>query len=829
MDLLENFFENLLSDTYTLIVGFVVIGIPLALQIAVNASEKYDNALVIKRLTTGWVITPVSLIVCSTIYVIFSFSLKLLLPVISQSNHFMNDYLIKINLILALGFITIIISAAYFYIRFYYRTLKSTEKCIDDFLFLNSPLLMINWLNKVCSWKVFSKLVDLLESRKFKEKDFKSISAGLEILISQLEKKSWEKGYIDLLFKFNKKLKRAYLKQYNQPVPKLSAVDILLIKMYWDALIRIIKLSRSNQDTKLSFHSQRLLASLAVNFIHHPQYCDITTNEFMTAKEEKINWSNDLYEIARWQSQQNKQGIDLILECEWIHDVCGILAKPDYRHSRLGTVEACKIFINILELVADKHPDKIFKLYINFSEGMPSFYGYDHFSSSPWDKGTAWTNKFWAGFEQKDFCLEGDDKVAAELLSLKDGKAYVKYADYGVSRLLSKEELKSEYNRINYNEVYKKSYLNHCGFLALKFVAILAYYQRWSELKYCLEWAKPSDSQVTHTGNVLLASNDSEVEQLIFKKFETVNNYHWFFERHDILHFVGRGLLFQLIFYYEKTGKFKSFFSSGKLEDSQKHTKILNLLISQYDHLKDCDAFEQSKIITVVDALKESLKSLETRIKELLKNSDPSTVRWENFKTEIENGWHTKSQSDCLARLFMDTLNFSFTDKICPVEIQLLSKEFDKEYFIEGYPLVGSNYIFGEVAFDNVVFPIYKEMKRIAVERTDFDITIVEEALIMASADSLEKMNFTRIQNNPLWQHPTKDWKAISVSDTIFDKALFIDIQNVKLLFTKHSVCNEHQHPLFSYYENKGDDKVLVHVSAFIEVKKLSDYACLLI
>jgi hypothetical protein len=90
-------------------------------------------------------------------------------------------------------------------------------------------------------------------------------------------------------------------------------------------------------------------------------------------------------------------------------------------------------------------------------------------------------------------------------------------------------------------------------------------------------------------------------------------------------------------------------------------------------------------------------------------------------------------------------------------------------------------------------------------------------------------MNFTRIQNNPLWQHPTKDWKAISVSDTIFDKALFIDIQNVKLLFTKHSVCNEHQHPLFSYYENKGDDKVLVHVSAFIEVKKLSDYACLLI
>jgi hypothetical protein len=138
MDLLENFVENLLSDTYTLIVGFVVIGIPLALQIAVNASEKYDSALVIKRLTTGWIINPVSLIFCSTIYVILSLSLKFLLPVISHTNN-MNDYLIKINLTLAVGFITIIISAGYFYIRFYYRTLKSTEKCVDDFLFPNSP------------------------------------------------------------------------------------------------------------------------------------------------------------------------------------------------------------------------------------------------------------------------------------------------------------------------------------------------------------------------------------------------------------------------------------------------------------------------------------------------------------------------------------------------------------------------------------------------------------------------------------------------------------------------------------------------------------------
>ncbi|QDP02212.1 hypothetical protein [Thalassotalea sp. PS06] len=740
MDLLENIVVNLLSDTYTLIVGFVAIGIPLALQMAVNASEKYDNALVIKRLTTGWIINPITLILFSTIYVTLSLSLEVAFPELSKFDYFVSHYLTEIRSTLGGVFISIIIGAGYFYIRFYYRVLQSTEKYIDGFLFPNTSLVpAIYWLNGALTWRVFSILVDKIESKKIAKKDFKSINAGLEVLITQLEEKSWEKRYIDILFKFNCKIRKAYLKEFKKSAPKLSPSDILIIKMYWDALIRIVKLSRGNQDTKLSFHSQRLLSSLAVNFIHHPQYNDIASSNFSTTTEEKINWSHDLYELARWQSQQDSKGIDLVLECEWIRDLCGVLAEPDYRYSRAGTMEAFKTFENILELVAQNHPNKIFNVYKNFSEGMPSFHGYDHFPAAC-DKDTVWINDFWASFDRKNFSLEGDDKVSEELLSLKDGRAYIKHASYGMSRPLTEQEVVLEWNRLNYKEIYKKSYLDYCGFLALKFVAILAYFQKWNELKYCLEWAKPRDSQVNYIGNVLLASTDKEIERIIFSKFETINNNHWFFERHDILPFVCRGLLFQLVFYYEKTGDFSHFFTSGGLSESRKQTRILELLINQQQFIEYCGVFDSSLISRVVSYLKDSLANLESRTNKLLVNCEPSASRWEQFKIAIEEGWHTKATTDPLANMFLSMLNFKFTEKICPVEIKLVIQEFPKEDFIEGFPSVANNEIFGEIALDRTLHFVYEEIKRKAVEKPGGDINPTDKALVIASAAKLAEM-----------------------------------------------------------------------------------------
>ncbi|MGI2897110.1 hypothetical protein, partial [Vibrio alginolyticus] len=71
-------FRGVVSDTYTLIAGFVAIGIPLALQFAGQASDRYDNALLAKRLTAGKVITPNTLIVLSVFYITSGILLKVL-------------------------------------------------------------------------------------------------------------------------------------------------------------------------------------------------------------------------------------------------------------------------------------------------------------------------------------------------------------------------------------------------------------------------------------------------------------------------------------------------------------------------------------------------------------------------------------------------------------------------------------------------------------------------------------------------------------------------------------------------------------------------------
>lgn len=69
-----------ISDSFTILVGFVAIGIPLSLQVISKATEKYKSDHLIKYLSTWKCVTPKIIYWQSIIYCLLALVFKSLLP-----------------------------------------------------------------------------------------------------------------------------------------------------------------------------------------------------------------------------------------------------------------------------------------------------------------------------------------------------------------------------------------------------------------------------------------------------------------------------------------------------------------------------------------------------------------------------------------------------------------------------------------------------------------------------------------------------------------------------------------------------------------------------
>jgi len=73
------FVGNSISDSFTVLVGFVAIGIPLSLQVISRATEKYKSDHLIKYLSSWKCVTPKRIYWVSIIYIVFGLIFKSLL------------------------------------------------------------------------------------------------------------------------------------------------------------------------------------------------------------------------------------------------------------------------------------------------------------------------------------------------------------------------------------------------------------------------------------------------------------------------------------------------------------------------------------------------------------------------------------------------------------------------------------------------------------------------------------------------------------------------------------------------------------------------------
>jgi hypothetical protein len=125
-------FSGLISDSFTLLAGFVAIGIPLSLQIAEKYSEKHGNNYLVLHLLDSKYTNPRQITIAAIMYVFLAFSLKVIdstnVDFILFNTYWFKYIIPSLLIILLVWFVLLFTSVCTFYLWLYK---KLTTPAID--------------------------------------------------------------------------------------------------------------------------------------------------------------------------------------------------------------------------------------------------------------------------------------------------------------------------------------------------------------------------------------------------------------------------------------------------------------------------------------------------------------------------------------------------------------------------------------------------------------------------------------------------------------------------------------------------------------------------
>lgn len=778
MEELYNLFNQskVVSDTLTILVGLVAIGIPLAIQVAVQSSEKYSNRVLTKRLITG-VVNPITLIFASSVYVLSSLIFKSSVAENSTYASLTKSELI-ISIILQLTFSLLVIAATWFYIRLYLKVLETPGKYLPNLLIPRTSSLV----RKLSKDNI----------RRYTKKDLAYLQAGLEVLLEQFNTNSWDANYSDLLYKLHKYVTTTYFGDHQSEFPPLNEADIKVVHTYWRGLIRVIKVSRNVSDSPLSFHSQRFLADLCSEIIHHPQYNEITTvGAYSRFASDQIDWYSDIYELARWQSHHDKQGIDLILECEWFSNIFKGLVRLHFKHSADGTLDTFNLLYSVAQLVAHKHPEKLVKLYTNVSYGFIVDYEDNH-NYRDYEKDIGWLHDFWKDFEDMSFKLSSKDALCKKIESLKNGDAFTKYGVWGESRPLSPVEIESELEGINLNKLFKKAFSSHYNYFSIKMGALMAYHKRWNELIHCFEWEQPKGTQVHYVGRALFLRNEQEVIKLFASELHQVTDMSLFIERESMQPYAIRFLLIQLAYCLKRKGSLSMLSVTNNYFEINRLKELFKYLNAELTQISDNVEIVKDNAPQLKKYIDESFEIFEKVQKKITDNLNVSIDNWKIFKSDLNSGWNENHSTSPLLEIIPVIYSKEIKSnefKVKAEDIPVLELSEYKTYFgAKSFGTIFKN------RFTNRVFSLLKDNAQNKIK----DTIGSGKLLILASKERLQSLGFQKSLDSREYKHfSLVNSVAIEVNST---STILVDLEKVQLELTSNATYFDESVPIFPSY-----------------------------
>jgi hypothetical protein len=609
-------------------------------------------------------------------------------------------------------------------------------------------------------------------------------------------------------------------------------MDIQFLKLYWDALLRIIRDARQQGNVENSFMSQRYLADVLSNIIHHPQYSQppqIVTSNYNLEGNEGIIWDTDIYEIARWQSQQGSQGIDLSLECEWFGGIADTLSKPNLSCSYHGTLSAFKCLTGIWEILAKKHPDKILSAYKNISENLPSHHDNNdipYFQDHKLD----WLYSFFEDFYNNKRNLSTAWELQEALDSLKTGDAYVKYGEAGQSRPLTIEEYDEFINGVDIKDVFNGLYLKSTQHYALKLIAILAFFERWNELKDCLEWCQPTGAILNYGEQGFFPSNITRFATVLQEQLISIKNDFWFFGRHNVEMYVFRGSFRSLMFLLKKSGPINSLYSGGTLQDNLIQEKILKGLLKQKSFFLSQPNTDCSDLIQL---LNRTIKNLDITKKNRVLNDPIDKQLWLDYKAKLVNGWDNRINKPGRNLNILSLVKFLCVDDILPINEVLIREKFNRSQFLTGANIERNSTIYGEQFYGKFMLNLYiLFLEKAKNSKTSKNITHLPRLIVFADNEELTKLGFEPIEKSNSWAHPShKNWHGEKANNK---DALIIDLELVYIKISNTGVGKDYnddteffkKSPIFSYLIKVSQTEVELVAEVYYDVEFESDSVC---
>lgn len=125
----ENVISGLISDSFTLIAGFIAIGIPLAIQTLEKSASKYNSQYLIRYATQMGLVTPGRITLATVLFVLAAIFMKLF-----GSYYFTNyqNVYCYLSISLLAFFASIFIIVGLWYVRIYRVIGKSDIGLISE-------------------------------------------------------------------------------------------------------------------------------------------------------------------------------------------------------------------------------------------------------------------------------------------------------------------------------------------------------------------------------------------------------------------------------------------------------------------------------------------------------------------------------------------------------------------------------------------------------------------------------------------------------------------------------------------------------------------------
>lgn len=742
-------FEKVIGETFAIIAGFVAIGIPLALQITHAISEKYDNPLLIKRAASGSFITPVRLVVVTIAYL----TLALVFKIISVKTKGGEELfaLMLFEKIILLLFTLILFCTAVFYIRLYRKILEPAHSFLPKLLQLRKKRWQ-KYIDRMVKNEFGSRFYKALvnsfyySSKKpyrIPRKKIDSVAAGLEVLAFKLETKVEDESFRVVLSDFNRFISDNYFGCIKERYRfSLNDDDFLVLEMYWRFLLKIVRVVRSSENNKLSFTVQRYLASFISLIIHSPQYERITAESY--SDESGINWRQDIFELARWQSNQDSKGVDLVLECEWICSVNSFMHKPDLRFSSIGAAAALDTVKSIFQYSCKVCPDKTTIIYKNLVESLP--YRHDIDIPISWCHGKFWAYNYLSKIVDKKYYLSNAQNWIIELKKVGSSGVFREYGEYGVSKAFSEREINELFSALNYSHLYEQAYMYSVQRIGLEMMGSMAYFKRWEEFEFCLNWRQPTSANASYVGNNFFPESVKELFKLLVDHEVYYLDNVFFHEREGLKEYVIKASAFILKWLIKKSRGELSVPSLTPVEHNKSFCKTLTLIIGE---LLETEEPPNDKFMAL---LQDGLSTLESSMNLQVDNFSAG----KSYLKEHLGKNYIFGEDSCL-KLF----NIEPSFKVLEPEVLFCKLRFQG----------GLSSYDGLEIYIKFISLIYKEIKSRAEKITLSSLTELDKVVVFSNVQELKSLGFHQPEHSmyqtKYWHHTErKGWKGIVTNST---------------------------------------------------------------